>query len=281
MPICVPTQARLGGAGGISASRLLVQPFVGPLDGHKTGLTATCSIGRRLLSSYTGPIIRVRNSSGTELNIGYLENGSLDLPALMSHVGSGDGFVTTSFDQVSGNDFVQSIGGTQPKIVSAGSLVNVNGKPCVGVVFGWTMFASPIHTPAFDFIMTGRNEVDGAGSFAPLFLISSTNVINAFYDGGFTQGWTVFDSAFGQHVFTQHQNVWDAAELGIDSSQNARAAWGSEVFNYTGEGPDTGQVTVGSGGITADFAELAVYSDKLSDAEADAVKTILKGYLLP
>ena len=101
------------------------------LDSY-SGAAAAYSL-RKLRSSYSGSAIRVRRSSdNTELNIGFDSDGNLDTISLSSFVGSGNGFVTTWYDQ-SGSlrDITQSTAANQPKIVNAGSIYRLNGLPSV------------------------------------------------------------------------------------------------------------------------------------------------------
>jgi hypothetical protein len=77
---------------------------------------------RKLRTAYTGSAIRVRRSSdNTETDIGF-SGANLDTAALTSFCGSGNGFVTTWYDQ-SGNakNATQTTAGNQPQIVSSGS----------------------------------------------------------------------------------------------------------------------------------------------------------------
>jgi len=87
---------------------------------------------RKLSSNYTGNAIEVRNSSGTLLDIGFDSNGELDTSTLATHIGSGNGTISTWYDQ-SGNglDASQSTLSLQPEIASAGTIHTVNGKPAV------------------------------------------------------------------------------------------------------------------------------------------------------
>jgi len=85
---------------------------------------------RKLRTAYTGNCMRVRNGSSVELDIGFDSSGNLDESALLTHCGSGDGFVTIWYDQ-SGNGYnmVQATTSRQPLIVSSGSVIKENGKP--------------------------------------------------------------------------------------------------------------------------------------------------------
>jgi hypothetical protein len=97
-----------------------------------SGAAAAYSL-RKLSSTYSGSAIRVRRSSdNTEMNIGFNSDGSLNTSALLTFVGSGNGFVTTWYDQ-SGNNINanQTVAASQPLIVNSGVLNVVNGKPSV------------------------------------------------------------------------------------------------------------------------------------------------------
>jgi hypothetical protein len=109
--------------------------FVGLLDTYPNA-AAAYSV-RKLRAAYTGSAIRVRESVGnTEQDIGFTALGNLDTTALLSHCGSGNGFVTTWYDQ-SGNarNATQSTAANQPQIVSGGSVLTLTGtgsaKPCL------------------------------------------------------------------------------------------------------------------------------------------------------
>lgn len=87
---------------------------------------------RLLNTSYIGSAIRVRRSSdNTEQNIGFIGE-NLDTAALTSFCGSGNGFVTTWYDQSgNGRNATQSTAANQPQIVSSGSVINTSGKPSI------------------------------------------------------------------------------------------------------------------------------------------------------
>ncbi len=93
-----------------------------------TGAAAAYSL-RKLRTAYTGYCIEVRRSSDNATqNIGFV-NGVLDESALTTFCGAGDGFVKTWYDQsTNGNNATMTTTGTQPQIVSSGSVFSVNGK---------------------------------------------------------------------------------------------------------------------------------------------------------
>jgi trimeric autotransporter adhesin len=106
-PVSYPVTGRLG-----------LSPAL-PLD----NLTSAAAYAtRRLRTAYAGPLVRVRRSSdNAEADIGYGADGWLDEASLLAHVGAGDGFVTTWYDQSgNGRDATQTTAGHQPNIVNAG-----------------------------------------------------------------------------------------------------------------------------------------------------------------
>jgi hypothetical protein len=111
---------------GVIASQ--IQSFVGLLDLYPSA-AAAYSV-RKLRAAYTGSAIRVRRSSdNTETDIGF-SGANLDTAALTSFCGSGNGFVTTWYDQ-SGNsrNATQTTAANQPQIVSSGAVILEGGKP--------------------------------------------------------------------------------------------------------------------------------------------------------
>ena len=86
---------------------------------------------RLLRTAYTGNAIRVRRSSdNTEQNIGFTAGNVLDTSALTSFCGSGNGFVTTWYDQSgNGRNAVQTTAANQPQIVSSGVVITQSSKP--------------------------------------------------------------------------------------------------------------------------------------------------------
>lgn len=86
---------------------------------------------RRLLSAYIGPCLRVqRSSDNTQQDIGFTATGWLDTGALATFCGSGDGVVTTWYDQSSkGNNATQSNQVAMPYVMQAGVAVKTQGTP--------------------------------------------------------------------------------------------------------------------------------------------------------
>lgn len=104
------------------------------------------SVARVVNTTYSGPLIRVRRASdNTETDIA-ATSGALNTSALTTFASGGDVFVTKIYDQTQrgGRDISHTTASKQPKIVSAGSVLTVGGKPCAvfdgvdDVLFGTT-----------------------------------------------------------------------------------------------------------------------------------------------
>ena len=99
---------------------------------------------RRLNLNYNGAIIRVRRSrDNAELNIHLDQFGKLDIKTLQDFCQSGNGFVTTWYDQ-SGNGYnqVQGTASAQPLIISNGTLITQNGLPIISTAVNRSMLCT-------------------------------------------------------------------------------------------------------------------------------------------
>lgn len=118
------------GYGAIGATKRSVGGLIYPLDAYG-GAVAAYSL-RKLSSTYTGNCIRVRRSSdNTEQDIGFVAN-VLDSTSLLTFCGSGNGFVTTWYDQSgTGRNNTQTTASLQPQIVVSGVVNKLNNKPSI------------------------------------------------------------------------------------------------------------------------------------------------------
>ena len=144
---------RLSAIGGVSRRALGPVPILDQL-----GVSAAAAYSLRKVRSGAALAIRVRRSSdNAEANIGFAWNGDLDTAALLAHVGSGDGFVTTWYDQ-SGNarNATQATAANQPQIVSNGAIETQNGRPMP--LFDGTDFLSfqGVHDAQWSLAVVGR-----------------------------------------------------------------------------------------------------------------------------
>ena len=87
---------------------------------------------RKISSTYSGPAIRVRRGSdNAEQDIGFVSN-ELDQTTLTTFVGSATGYVVEWYDQSGNNHTLERTSAlTQPIIVNAGTLNELNGKPVI------------------------------------------------------------------------------------------------------------------------------------------------------
>ncbi len=146
--------------------RASTDPFL--LDEY-TGATVAFSL-RLLNPDYTGNAVRVRRASdNTESEIGFLD-GVLDTSTLESFCSGTDGFVTRWYDQSgNGRDVRMTTASKQPQIVTSGSVILENGKPC--------MFFDQTKSHELLFITSFTIGVNGS-----FFLVLNVN-INASYGG--------------------------------------------------------------------------------------------------
>lgn len=92
------------------------------------GAAAAYSL-RSLSRSYAGPVVTVRRSSDDaedSFTASEVSDGTL-----AAFCGAGDGFVKTWHSQTGSNDASQTTAGYQPKIVSSGVVITVEGKPAI------------------------------------------------------------------------------------------------------------------------------------------------------
>jgi hypothetical protein len=101
-----------------------------PLDNYPGALLAISF--RRLRSTYSGSVIRVRrDNDNAELDIGFSGN-IIDETALLSHVGSNNGYIVTWYNQSeisSAQNITTPTASQQAQIVTNGTVYKQNGYP--------------------------------------------------------------------------------------------------------------------------------------------------------
>ncbi len=147
-----------------------VRPAPLPLDTLSVAAAAAYSL-RRLWTGYTGPAIRVRRSNdNAEVNIGFTAAGGLDTAALLAHVGAGNGFVTTWYDQSgNGRNAVQATAAAQPRIVNAGVVETQGERPIARFLGTQKLVTSAFASGVSQFHALIVARLDAVGSF-PRFL---------------------------------------------------------------------------------------------------------------
>jgi len=109
----------------LGVSRPLAVPFVGALDAFVALLTGVWSMVWLRLSSYTGPLVRLRRISDSAVQDFYpLANGRVDVAAILTFKGASSLAVVYVYDQFGSNNWTQSSGSMQPEWVEALSQFN-------------------------------------------------------------------------------------------------------------------------------------------------------------
>lgn len=135
-------------AGEDSAVASVSASFQGVIDLF-AGPAVAFSVGRRLNSAYTGPLIRIRRSSdNAEEDIPYIDSTTAVLNEARINDftgGTGDAFITTVYDQSgNGRNWTQATATLQPRIVESGAIVRMgpNNRPGIGLTIPTTATAS-------------------------------------------------------------------------------------------------------------------------------------------
>jgi hypothetical protein len=119
----------------------IAHPWVHRTDAPSVVYIGVWSIARRVVSTYTGPLIRIRRASdNAEQDIGFVASGGhhvLDESAVTSFVGSSDWFIRTIYDQsLEGVNLEQTNTSLQPIGGTAGGFNRVGSNNRVGAQFG-------------------------------------------------------------------------------------------------------------------------------------------------
>lgn len=193
--------------------------FTGLLDEY-SGAVAAYSV-RRLSSTYTDGLIRVRkevSSVDEETDIGFDANGDLDTTALLSFASDADGgnvYVSIWYDQAGSNDATNSTESEQPLVVSGGSVVTIDGYPCLDGDIG------------ADTMLQASNVIDSVGDVA----IFSTYALKT---DGTTANQITFEIGNGTSTARIHDTLGrgGAGTFGID----IRGTTDYDFGNATGVG---------------------------------------------
>ena len=134
---------------------------------------AASAYSLRKLNTSASSAVRVRRSSDdAETDIGFTAVGDLDTSALTAHCGLYDGFVTKWYDQ-SGNsrDGLQTSKGSQPKIVSSGSVITQDGKPAIEFDGTDDFFSTAdyLGTPSEAHLFSVNKLTSTSNNFRPIF----------------------------------------------------------------------------------------------------------------
>jgi hypothetical protein len=261
-----------------------------PLD-SLTGVQFALSAARRLLTSYTGPLIRVRRSSdNTEQDIGYDGAGLLDTTALLSFVGSGDGFVRTIYEQSNSRNFVMTTQANQPRIVSAGAVDTFFGRPAM--VFDgtndrieWAPSSTTLTVNTVNAVCRRTSGPTGGGRLFQLANQGGGDGVSVGYiasGGGFGRFAGKGSGGAGSGSFTA-DTLQIITAVGVDAG-NARY-FVNGTLNNAGTSWPTGSTTTGTDGArigaatgspgtfwSGPISELTAFSGSLSTADRAALE---------
>jgi hypothetical protein len=105
--------AAAGGGGGPPVD-------TGPLAAYKAGIWCICDPLRLIVSTYTGPLLRVRRSSDNAERDIYPLAGAIDIGDISTWGGVDSVYVAKVYDQNGSNDFAQATTVKQPRVANAG-----------------------------------------------------------------------------------------------------------------------------------------------------------------
>lgn len=277
--------------------------FVGPLDTYSSNLWFAGAL-TRLLSSYSGPLIRVRRASdNAEQDIGYDSTTNptgphpINTTALLAFTGASTAYVVTVYGQQGGsNNMFQAAYASQARIVNAGvydgkmvfdgsddhygSTAN-SGTPTAFC----TYFNGLLRSTATDQIILEQsanyNSNDGAivyydqSSFGAM-LVGFVNIPN-----------------YARNLFSQTPNGTSAARINrSEPVLTDKTAWFTGATKRTPTGNNNAGTPAGnflarpwymgarSGGVLAaqlDARLLAIYETAHNDSTAIAISTAITG----
>jgi lysophospholipase L1-like esterase len=219
-----------------------------------TGATMAYST-TRLATAYTGAALRVRRSSdNTEMDIGFNTAGKLNPTTLSNFCGTGDGFVSTWYDQ-SGNGLhvTAPSNSLQPKIVSSGIIQQANGFASLRFDGSWLKRATGFPSTAWTKVILHKpldvgvpNNIFSATSSLG-HIIFTDNTINwkPMVEGQIFSEFKGYSIAGKTEVLVQDYN---SASKTLNLYRN-----GVKTISQTGSNTYTGNVTYGFGAYNGNY----------------------------
>jgi hypothetical protein len=241
---------RLSAIGGVSRRALGPTPILDQL-----GITAAAAYSLRQVSLAALLACRVRRSSNNaERDIGFTASGDLDIAALLDFVGSGDGFVTTWYDQSgNGRHATKSTAEIQPQIVSNGALITENGRPYIDFAGDKGLFIS---------------NYNASLAFTAAVLKSDTSVFSDYH--------TIFDGGSGGQ---RRGGILELNQTYFHNSAYPTAVWknGTALANPFNLAPITTpfQVSVQNTGVLSSTACIGNYDNGSAGGAAKQPETIV------
>lgn len=288
---------------------LLGGSFSGALDGLGTGLESAWSVGRRLRTGYTGPIIRVRRSSDNSEQdfYGSGSTGAVSTSAIALFCGAGDGFLTTIYDQSGkSRNFTQTSTSVQPIVCESGTAVTLGGRLAAKfvtatshrmIVATSTALYNYLHTTGGTLGFVNKTNDTAANKWFMSNAINSSNAGFRLIDTGTedttmniakvdvagvsTNGDSVVVATLAGStankigVFLLDPDNATAASRGFfyrngDSVSGANAQTGTPFVENAAYNLHLGLNAFGTGPWDGNASEIVIWSNILSDAQRDA-----------
>jgi hypothetical protein len=243
---------------------------------------------RQLSSGYSGNAIQVRRSSdNTLMDIGFTSAGDLDTAALKTFVGSGNGYISTWYDQ-SGQkrNKTQSSFSLQPLIINAGTLYRQAGKP---VIYFPLVAGSGLAGAAPDYLANGdisviltawSNSSSGAARRAVQgktqnWYFGPYNNHNAWYGGGYIVNDSVNPWRTSGEIFTVIEPANGANLMYRSGQEQLNVSNGYKVL--------PGSISVSAAGANNEpmdgyISELLEFNSALSNDDRSAAEQSSGGY---
>lgn len=258
-----------------------------PLDGLSVPAVGAYSTARRLVGSYMGPLIRVRRTTGDEVDIGQDSSGFLDVATLLNFVGVTTGGVVKWYDQ-SGNNkdmtFTTGAFTTPPPIVESGVLLTSNNKPVIvnngfrnlssPSFFASTGWSASIHAAEigtaffyhlFCFYPTTGNTPNDTDALS--LLVNNTNI--ALHASGVQQFVFPAYASRNQYFFRVNTNAVHTQLNGVTNNASPVLSVASH-FKFAFGGL---QYAIPWNGTPHKCGEVVFWNSVLSDADRDSYKT--------
>jgi hypothetical protein len=162
------------------------------------------------------------------------DNGNLDANALLAHVGAGNGFVTTWYDQSgNGRNATQTTSANQPRIVNAGVIETQNGRPMPRFDGTDFLIFQGVHDQLWSLAVVGRATGSAQGfvqfgqvnQFGSMFVEGGTYRARPTSSNNATAPFTAGEIAVLTATYGATQtNIWKNGVIGTPTSEGGVAS---------------------------------------------------------
>lgn len=269
-----------------------------PLDGFTSGLWGAYGL-QRMLTSYTGALIRVRRSvDSAEQDIGYDGTNVIDVQALLSFIGAVNGLIVRWYDQSGSANHISQTSSVsaQPTIVSSGAYVTD------GVYFDnttdWLLADnnSSGSNTAFSVFMAGMlYNTTGTQIFLEHNSVDTTHGAIAYLTGAHIQMGIANNFAVQAKYMDFNSEAWQAQKVLGFRFDRTQAAIADNVVLFVNGSEQSGSVNTNNGTLTGNFPaakwnigsrngsnfaamylkRMAIYESAKSDGDMTSISTAL------